>query len=68
MRRILIDRARHKQTAKAGGDRARVDLDAVEPTVAAADDRFLALDDALRRLEAEAPRKAERVEEYLQQR
>src|SRR6266849_10669985 len=27
MRRILIDRARHKQTGKAGGGRRRIDLD-----------------------------------------
>jgi RNA polymerase sigma factor (TIGR02999 family) len=62
MRRILIDRARHKQTGKAGGGRRRLDLDDVE---AAADegnaDRLLVLDDALRLLEAEDPRKAELV-------
>src|SRR5262245_46198922 len=31
MRRILVDRARHKQTRKAGGGRRRLDLDDVEP-------------------------------------
>src|SRR5262245_53143997 len=31
MRRILIDRARHKQTRKAGGACRRFDLDCLEP-------------------------------------
>src|SRR5262249_28129799 len=31
MRRILIDRARQKQTRKAGGGRRRLDLDGIEP-------------------------------------
>ena len=62
MRRILIDRARHKQTHKAGGGRRRLDLDAIEPALEEGDgDRLLALDDALRQLEAEDPRKAELV-------
>ena len=62
MRRILIDRARHKQTRKAGGGRRRLDLDDLEPAREAGDgDRLLALDEALRRLEAEDPRKAELV-------
>src|SRR4051794_39251329 len=62
MRRILIDRARHKQTEKAGGGRRRLNLDGIEPTLAETDgDRLLALDDALRQLEAEDPRKAELV-------
>src|SRR5262245_61754471 len=59
MRRILIDRARHKQSRKAGGGRRRLDLDDLEPALEAGDgDRLLALDDALQRLEAEDPRKA----------
>ena len=62
MRRILIDRARHKQTRKAGGGRRRLDLDDVEPALEEGDgDRLLALDEALRQLEAEDPRKAELV-------
>jgi RNA polymerase sigma factor (TIGR02999 family) len=62
MRRILIDRARHKQTHKAGGGRRRLDLDDVEPALEEGNgDRLLALDEALRQLEAEAPRKAELV-------
>jgi RNA polymerase sigma factor (TIGR02999 family) len=59
MRRILIDRARHKQTRKAGGGHFRLDLEGIEPALEeGSDDRLLALDEALGRLEAEAPRKA----------
>jgi RNA polymerase sigma factor (TIGR02999 family) len=59
MRRILIDRARHKQTRKAGGGRRRLDLDDIEPALEEENgDRLLALDEALRQLEAEDPRKA----------
>ena len=59
MRRILIDRARHKQTRKAGGGRRRLELDDIEPALQEGNgDRLLALDEALRQLEAEDPRKA----------
>jgi RNA polymerase sigma factor (TIGR02999 family) len=62
MRRILIDRARHKGTRKAGGDHRRVDLDAeVEPTGDGPDLELLALDEALRELERTDPRRAEVV-------
>jgi RNA polymerase sigma factor (TIGR02999 family) len=62
MRRILIDRARHKQTRKAGGGHRRLDLDGIEPALEDGnDDRLLALDQAIRQLEAEEPRKAELV-------
>jgi RNA polymerase sigma factor (TIGR02999 family) len=62
MRRILIDRARHRQTRKAGGGRHRLDLDDLEPALEEeSGDRLLALDEALRQLEAEDPRKAELV-------
>ncbi len=62
MRRIMIDRARHKQSRKAGGGRRRLDLDDIEPALEEGDgDRLLALDEALRQLEAEDPRKAELV-------
>jgi RNA polymerase sigma factor (sigma-70 family) len=58
---ILIDRARHKQTRKAGGGR-RLDLDNIEPVLEEAEgDRLLDLDKALRQLEAEDPRKADLV-------
>jgi RNA polymerase sigma factor (TIGR02999 family) len=62
MRRILIDRARHRQTRKAGGGRRRLDLDDLEPSLEEENgDRLLALDEALRQLEAEDPRKAQLV-------
>ena len=62
MRRILIDRARHKQTHKAGGGRRRLDLDDIEQALEEENcDRLLALDEALRQLEVENPRKAEMV-------
>src|SRR6516162_4289203 len=52
MRRILIDRARHKQAHKAGGGRRRLDLDDVELALEKGDtDRLLALDEALRQFE-----------------
>jgi RNA polymerase sigma factor (TIGR02999 family) len=52
MRRILVERARHKATDKCGGQIQRVDLDRVE---AASDDRWqelLCLDEALSQLES----------------
>jgi RNA polymerase sigma factor (TIGR02999 family) len=62
MRRILIDRARHKQTRKAGGGRRQLDLDDIQPALEEENgDRLLVLDEAIRQLEAEDPRKAELV-------
>jgi RNA polymerase sigma factor (TIGR02999 family) len=65
MRRILIDRARPKQTAKRGGRREREPFDEAA-AVAAPDggpaEDLLALDEALTRLEAEDPVKARLVE------
>ena len=51
MRRILVERARHKATLRGGGKRQRLDFDQIEP---ARDDRsqeLLALDEALQQLE-----------------
>jgi RNA polymerase sigma factor (TIGR02999 family) len=62
MRRILIDRARHKQTRKAGGGLHRLDLYDVELAPDEdSSDRLLALDDALRQLERDDSRKAQLV-------
>jgi RNA polymerase sigma factor (TIGR02999 family) len=62
MRRILIDRARYKQTLKAGGARKRLDLDEVEPTLEEeVSDDLIALDEALGQLEAKDSRKAKVV-------
>jgi RNA polymerase sigma factor (TIGR02999 family) len=61
MRRILVERARHKKSLKAGGDRQRVELADVEPASEEPHDDLLALDDALAKLEVKDPRKAELV-------
>jgi RNA polymerase sigma factor (TIGR02999 family) len=61
MRRILVDQARHKQTAKAGGGRRRIELSDIEPAVPEPGVDLLALHDALDRLEATDKRKAELV-------
>jgi RNA polymerase sigma factor (TIGR02999 family) len=61
MRRILIDRARHKRRARHGGDRARVPLSDVEAAAEASADELLALDEALSRFAATDPVKAELV-------
>lgn len=64
MRRILIDQARHKHSAKRGGDRRRVPLDKVAPIAMPEGEPvadLLALDEALQQLEAEDPVKAKLV-------
>lgn len=61
MRRILIENARRRQTLKRGGQRQRVELDAVEPAVLQRDEQLLELSDALDRLEKEHPRQAQVV-------
>lgn len=62
MRRILIERARHRASLKRGGDREQIELDAVEPSeLPLACDDILGLDEALQKLETEHPRKAELV-------
>jgi RNA polymerase sigma factor (TIGR02999 family) len=61
MRRILIDRIRHKNTRKAGGGYRRVDLDDFDPALDEPDPELLLLDDSLRELEQRHPRKAEVV-------
>jgi RNA polymerase sigma factor (TIGR02999 family) len=64
MRRILIDRARHKSSDKGGGNMNRRPLDEAGPILAPAGEpveNLLALDDALQQLEAEDPIKAQLV-------
>lgn len=61
MRRILVDRARHRATSKAGGPLVRMELAAAEPTSDEPEVELLALDDALQRLTEIHPRKAEVV-------
>jgi RNA polymerase sigma factor (TIGR02999 family) len=60
MRRILIDQARRKRRPKHGGDRRRVELDDALSLAEPRDD-VLALDEALARLTAQEPVKAELV-------
>ena len=60
MRRILVDHARRHEADKRGGGRRRVPLGEVH-RVADSPAGLLALDDALDRLAAEYPRKAELV-------
>lgn len=61
MRRILIDKARRKRAACHGGGQACFDLDSIEIAGPAKDDELLAVDEALERLVALDPRKAELV-------
>jgi RNA polymerase sigma factor (TIGR02999 family) len=61
MRRILVERARHKRSLKAGGDRQQLALAEIEPAVDGPDLDLLALNEALDKLEAHDKRKAELV-------
>jgi RNA polymerase sigma factor (TIGR02999 family) len=61
MRRILVERARHKKSLKAGGNRRRQDLGAIEPAAPEPDIDLLALNEALLKLEIQDKRKAELV-------
>jgi RNA polymerase sigma factor (TIGR02999 family) len=61
MRRILIENARRKKAEKCGGALRRVNLDDVDVPADARSEDVLALDEALSRLAAEDPTKAELV-------
>ena len=61
MRRILVDAARRKATAKRGGSASRIPLDDAHQEAKSPFD-MLALNDALTRLAAVEPRKAELVQ------
>lgn len=61
MRRILVDNARRIQRPKHGGDLRRVELDDQAAQAPAARDDVLAVDEALARLAAEDPEKAQLV-------
>ena len=61
MRRILVEQARHKRTGKAGGDFQRISLSAIEPLLPSPNVDLLELNDALDKLAAKDPRKAELV-------
>ena len=61
MRRILVERARHKLSLKAGGDRHRQEMADIEPATPEPNIDLLALNDALEKLENQDKRKAELV-------
>jgi RNA polymerase sigma factor (TIGR02999 family) len=61
MRRILIEKARHKQRLRHGGGRRRLDLDQLDVADEGTAEDLLALDEALDRLAAEEPEVAEVV-------
>ncbi|MBI2925897.1 MAG: sigma-70 family RNA polymerase sigma factor [Verrucomicrobia bacterium] len=61
MRRILIDRARKRSRERHGAGLQRVNLDSVDFAATSEDETLLALDEALGKLAAEAPEKAELV-------
>src|SRR5262249_36383782 len=61
MRRILVERARHKRSLRAGGDHHRQDLGEVELAIPGPDIDLLALNEALDRLEQKEPRAASLV-------
>jgi RNA polymerase sigma factor (TIGR02999 family) len=61
MRRILVERARHKRSLKAGGEFRRQDLSDIQPAVGGPDLDLLALNEALDKLAKRDPRQAELV-------
>jgi RNA polymerase sigma factor (TIGR02999 family) len=61
MRRILVENARRKRAVKHAGDRVRVSLEGLDLADEAPPEQMLALDEALTRLAAEDPQKAELV-------
>lgn len=61
MRRILIDRARRRNRERHGHGLRRVDLDQVDVAATADDDTLLRVSEALDKLAAEAPDKAQLV-------
>src|SRR5690349_7501569 len=61
MRRILVENARRKKAVRHGGDRHKQDLDCAAPAAPEHAGDLLALDEALTKLAAQDPRKAELV-------
>lgn len=64
MRRILVDHARARRSAKRGGDAQRVDVDVLEEGIPSPEPEWnvIELDHALRRLEDIEPRQSRMVE------
>jgi RNA polymerase sigma factor (TIGR02999 family) len=61
MRRILVEQARRKRRARHGGGKKRIDFEEACPLVRGPSDDLLALDEALSRLAALNPARAEVV-------
>ena len=61
MRRILVEQARKRARLKRGGDRQRLDLDALQLSIPEVADELLALDEALTDFALKHPDKAELV-------
>jgi RNA polymerase sigma factor (TIGR02999 family) len=61
MRRILVENARRKKRLKRGGDLQRVDIDEMVESTDRADERILAVHEALDRLNSEDPQAAQLV-------
>jgi len=61
MRRILIERARHKQRSKHGGDRHKIDLGDATLAIEGSSEDIIAVDEALAKLEKEDPSVAKLV-------
>ena len=61
MRQILIDRARDKKRLKRGGQRRRIDLEAIDIALDAPADDLLDLDEALTSLASEYPESADLI-------
>jgi RNA polymerase sigma factor (TIGR02999 family) len=62
MRRILVENVRSKRSLKRGGDRMRQDLDEGLSVMPEPHEDLLALDEALNKLAAKDPRKAQLVQ------
>lgn len=61
MRDILVEQARRKGALKRGGDRRRIDMEVAEPALEMPSEDIIAVDEAVRRLEKEDPRKGQIV-------
>jgi RNA polymerase sigma factor (TIGR02999 family) len=61
MRRILVEKARHKQRVKHGGQHQRVEMDDERLVCSVPEDQIIALDEALERFAQEEPEKAQLV-------
>jgi RNA polymerase sigma factor (TIGR02999 family) len=61
MRRILIDRARHRQALRRGGGAEKVELDGLEIAMEMPDEQLIELHEALERFAQMDPKKADLV-------